>query len=162
MTRIAILTCLVLSLSGCMAVIGYEPTAAELEAIRHGEDPRANEDANKQQGNAGESGERVGNHDTRPGAMNPVAENTEGPSQGTVLRWLDSATVVIEADSHRETVALAGQTVDADPVKERDALDARMERWTYGTAVRLQYPLKDKQGEIIYRDADGRLIATIQ
>jgi hypothetical protein len=161
MIRTLILASLALSLSGCMTVLGYEPTPAELEAIRRGEDPRANENARRQQGNAGESREQSGKGDTQPSAMNPQGDRNEGPAEGTVLRWIDSATVVIEADSHRETVALVGRKALDDLGREQDALDAHMERWTYGTRVQLQYPVKDKQGEVIYRDADGRLLATI-
>ena len=43
MVRLLILACLSFCLSGCIAVLGYEPTPAELEAIKRGEDPRAGE-----------------------------------------------------------------------------------------------------------------------
>lgn len=154
---------LVLLASGCMTVLGYEPTPAELEAIRRGEDPRAGEEERmaerrearerrEKEGSAGESASREPEY--KEGAE-------PGPAEGTVLRWLDSATVVIEANGQRETVALAGETAHADSGDEYIALDDRMNRWTYGTTVRLTYPAEDKQGRPIYRDSRGRLIATI-
>jgi hypothetical protein len=145
-----------------MAVLGYEPTPAELEMIRRGEDPRAGEDERRaeaaerreKEGAAGESREK--------GEPAYVEGAEPGPAEGTILRWLDSATVVIEANERRETVALAGQTTKPDSGDEYAALDERMNRWTFGTPVRLAYPVKDKQGRPIYRDERGNLLATIE
>lgn len=165
MIRALTIVLVAVSLSGCMAVLGYEPTQAELDAIRRGEDPRAGEEERQkereqagldQQGNAGESGE------TRASGANPGGDVYEqGPSEGTVLRWLDSTTLVIEADSRRETVALADQQPIEDSAREHLALEQRMDRWTYGTSVKLHYPIQDQSGEVVYRDREGRLLATI-
>lgn len=159
MLRVLTCLCLLLSTAGCMAVLGYEPTPAELEVIRRGEDPRANEGEQKQ-GNAGESAEL---NRERPVANNwNSAEQAPAPTEGTVLRWVDSATVVIEADARRETVALPGESAAEDFGEEQRRLDKRMNRWTYGTQVRLAYPTKNEKGEVIYRDGQGRLLAHIE
>ena len=168
MVRLLILACLSFCLSGCIAVLGYEPTPAELEAIKRGEDPRAGEAEREaerekartdQNGNAGESGEPTTRTNSTTYGVDP---KEVGPKQGTVLRWLDSATVVIEADSRRETVALPGVKASEDLAAEQNALNDRMDRWTYGTPVTLRYPLQDKRGEVIYRDSEGRLLANIE
>jgi hypothetical protein len=157
MLRALICLSLALATSGCMTVLGYEPTPAELEAIRRGEDPRAGEDERREKrGNAGESGETVDK--TEPESPK---EGAPGPNEGTILRWIDSATVVIEANEQRETVLIAGEAPREDMSDEQAVLDDRMNRWTYGTSVRLSYPVKDKQGQPIYRDSRGNLIANI-
>jgi hypothetical protein len=152
-----------LATSGCMAVLGYEPTPTELAAIRRGEDPRAGEEERTaERREARERREKEGNAGESATSEPRYEEDAEpGPTEGTVLRWLDSATVVIEANAQRETVALAGETAHADSGEEYIALDDRMNRWTYGTPVRLTYPVKDQQGRPIYRDTRGRLVATI-
>jgi hypothetical protein len=144
---------LVLSLGGCMAVLGYEPTPAELEAIKRGEDPRAGEGSRNTAGQAGEPEE--------PGQSDPETTRRPGPSEGTVLRWLDYATLVIEADGNREVVHLADEVPPESVPDENALLDERMNRWTYGSFVRLTYPLSDPEGATIYRDADGRLLARL-
>lgn len=147
--------CLVLLTSGCIAVLGYEPTPAELEMIRRGEDPRANEnDSVDTTGNAGEGG-------TETVEPTNTVEQKPGPEQGTVLRWMDSATVVVEVDNRREVVSLVGEKARESAFDERVALDDRMNKWTYGTWVRLSYPLTDNEGAPIYRDPQGHLLATI-
>ena len=144
-----------------MAVLGYEPTPSELDAIRRGEDPRANESERKQ-GNAGESSESGANAEgpRKPNYAAPVDE--PAPQEGTVLRWMDSATLVIEAGDKRETIVLQGTTVPEDFGEERRLLDERMNEWTYGTPVRLTYPVTDDKGEVVFRDDQGRLLATIR
>lgn len=150
--------CLILLTSGCMAVLGYEPTPAELEMIRRGEDPRANEDeARDTTGNAGEG-------ETRPGEPEQPRiprQQQPGPAGGTVLRWMDSATVVVEVNDEREVVRLAGERPRDSAFDEQVALDDHMNKWTYGAWVRLSYPLRGDDGSPIYRDAEGRLLATI-
>ena len=158
MLRLLTCLCLMLTTAGCMAVLGYEPTPAELEAIRRGEDPRANEGEQKQ-GNAGESAQVERD---RPAGNNwNSAEQAPAPTEGTVLRWVNSVTLVIEAADRRETVALAGESESDDFEFEQRRLDERMNRWTYGTTVRLAYPTKNEKGEPVYRDAQGRLLARI-
>lgn len=168
MVRLLILVSLSFCLSGCIAVLGYEPTPAELEAIKRGEDPRAGEAEREaerekaradQKGNAGESGEPTSRTNSTTYGVDPTEA---GPKQGTVLRWLDSATLVIEADSRRETVALPGVQASEDMAAEQTALNDRMDRWTYGKSVTLRYPLQNKQGDVIYRDSEGRLLANIE
>lgn len=150
---------LIFALTGCMAVLGYEPTPAELEAIRRGEDPRANEgDSRETTGNAGQPANEAG--EPEEPAYSP--EQTPGPEQATILRWLDSATVVVEADGAREVVALFGESVRESAFDEQVALDDRMNKWTYGSYVRLSYPVKNDEGDTIYRDAEGRLLAVIE
>ncbi len=137
----------VFALTGCLAVLGYEPTPDEIEAIKRGEDPRANEDRRT----AGES-------ESEPATEQPVftADQDEpGPAAGTILRWVSAREVIIEADEKRERVARA----DAEP---GDDLDALMNRYTYGTPVRLGYPVTDSEGGTVYRDGQGRLLATIE
>lgn len=143
-----LICCLALLLSGCMAVIGYYPTEEELAALRRGEDPRANEGARR---------ESTGG---QPEAAAPAADEA-APSSGKVLRWIDSATVAIEANSRREVVALAGYSKPADAEEERRAKDRHMDRWTYGKAVTLSYPLRDGQGSTLHRDGEGRLMALL-
>jgi hypothetical protein len=157
MLRVLICLSLALATSGCIAVLGYEPTPAELEMIRRGEDPRAGEEERREKrGNAGESRETTENSEPEYSK-----EDAPGPAEGTILRWIDSATVIIEANGHRETVMIAGETPREDAFDEQAVLDDRMNRWTYGTSVRLTYPVKDKDGQPIYRDSRGNLIATI-
>ena len=167
MLRLLILLGLVAATSGCMAVLGYEPTPAELEMIRRGEDPRAGEEERnaerrearerrEKEGTAGESSEAASREPKYDEGAEP------GPAEGTILRWIDSVTVIVEANAKRETVQLAGETVRENESDEWLALDDRMNRWTYGTQVRLTYPVKDKQGNPIYRDSRGNLIATIE
>jgi hypothetical protein len=153
MMRALILT-LPLALGGCLAVIGYEPTPEEVEALQRGEDPRANEQP--RQASGGEPARSVEN--TRP----EPKEQPTGPADGTVLRWLDSATLVIEANARREVVALVGESVRTDLWDEQQALDERMNRWTYGKSIRLNYPRHTETGTTIYRDGEGRLLATIE
>ena len=152
MIRYLIALPLILVLGGCMAVLGYEPTPAELEAIKRGEDPRANEGEDER--TAGESGVAEDGETGGPREERSVVEPDQdgGPSQGTVLRWMDAETLVIEADSKREVVLVANTSND---------LDALMDKYTYGTTVRLSYPNKDARGEVVYRDAQGRLLANI-
>ena len=141
---------LIIVLSGCMTVLGYEPTPAELEMIKRGEDPRANE---------GETDERTGGEsavaETKAEEERPIfeADQSEGPRTGTVLRWLNSDTLIVEADSKREVVVVANMTSD---------LDALMDTYTYGTQVSLTYPRRNARGEVIYRDDQGRLLANIR
>jgi len=142
-----------------MAVLGYEPTPAELAAIQRGEDPRAGEDERREtRGNAGESETRDPPKPKEPGFSD---DRTPGPSEGTVMRWLDSATLIVEVGLDRETVTLFGEKPLENTFHEQDALDARMSRWTFGTYVRLSYPARDQQGKPVYRDDRGRLIARI-
>lgn len=146
---------LIFVLSGCMAVLGYEPTPAELEAIKRGEDPRANEGENRETtGNAGQPGEE-------PEEPRYAREQEPGPADGTVLRWMDSATVVVEAGGAREVVAIVGESKRDSAFDEQVALDDRMNKWTYGSYVKLSYPVKNDEGGTIYRDAEGRLLALI-
>ena len=150
---------LIFVLSGCMTVLGYEPTPAELEAIKRGEDPRANEsEARETEGNAGQPGEEP----TEPEEPRYAGEQEPGPEQGTVLRWMDSVTVVVEADSVREVVTLVGESPRESAFDEQVALDERMNKWTYGAFVKLSYPVKNDEGATIYRDAEGRLMAIIE
>lgn len=158
MLRLLTCLCLMFAATGCVAVLGYEPTPAELDAIMRGEDPRANESERKQ-GNAGESAQIDRD---RPAANNwNGAGQAPAPTEGTVLRWVNSVTLVIEAAERRETVALAGESALDDYQEEQRRLDERMNRWTYGSQVRLAYPTKDEKGEVIYRDQQGRLLARI-
>lgn len=153
-----ILACvpLIMVLSGCLAVLGYEPTPAELEAIKRGEDPRANESRSSETGASQPQ-------DPADAVEQPAsAEQSPGPLRGTVLRWIDSATVVVEAEGAREVVALAGEATRESAFEEQTALDDRMNRWTYGSAVTLTYPVKDARGETVYRDSEGRLLAHIE
>lgn len=147
---------LILPLLAACTVLGYEPTEAELEAIRRGEDPRANE--KPREGNAGETpaGEK-----SSPNRETP-REQPPGPEKGTVLRWVNSATLVIEAGGKRETVALPGEAPLPDGWDEERRLDERMNKWTYGTQVKLTYPTRDDKGGVIYRDGNGRLVASIE
>lgn len=143
-----LICCLALLLSGCMAVIGYYPTEEELAALRRGEDPRANEGA-RREGAAGQPAE-------------PIAVSIDGaPRTGKVLRWIDSATVAIEAGGRREIVALAGRSRLADLNEEREAVSRQMDRFTFGMPVALTYPLTNAEGQAVHRDAEGRLIAAI-
>ncbi len=156
--RYALLLVMSLSLTGCLAVIGYEPTPEELEALRRGEDPRAHENEQAQV-NEPEHPART----TREGGQPAVATDQQpGPSQGIVLRWKDSATLVIEAAGAAEVVALAGEKASTDHDAEQRALNRRMNEWTYGMTVNLRYPTRDASGAVIYRDADGRLVAAIE
>ena len=157
MIRTIICVCLIMLTSGCMAVLGYEPTPSELEAIRRGEDPRATE-AEIRERNAGESSESTS---TERDPVFAARSDDPAPLEGTVLRWMDSATVVIESGDRRETVALPGIEPSEDFGEEQRLLDDRMNRWTYGSNVRLSYPVKDDKGEVVYRDSQGRLLATI-
>jgi hypothetical protein len=139
-------------------VIGYEPTPEELEALRRGEDPRAHE-SELAQVNEPEQPART----TREGGQPPASMSQQpGPSQGIVLRWKDSATLVIEAAGAAEVVALAGEKPSADHDAEQRALNRRMNEWTYGMTVTLRYPTRDASGAVIYRDAQGQLVATIE
>lgn len=159
MTRLWLVLLLVLPLlGGCMAVIGYDPTDEELEAIRRGEDPRANEGkqpaANAVEGNR----QGQGGQPERPKAE---AEQPPGPSQGTVLRWMDASTVVIEAENRREVVKIQGDNF-ASYADESRALDERMNTFTYGSLIRLTYPQTGSEGKPVYRDAEGNLLARIR
>lgn len=148
---IALPLLLVLSvLGGCMAVLGYEPTPSELEAIKRGEDPRANEG----HGDERTAGESVGN-DSQPREDKAIFEpdHSDGPGRGTVLRWIDAETLVIEAGGRRETVNVLNRGND---------LEALMDAYTYGRDVELTYTTKDARGEVIYRDEQGRLLANIR
>ncbi|MCB9895479.1 MAG: hypothetical protein H6839_13610 [Planctomycetes bacterium] len=161
MVRSLICLCLILLTSGCMAVLGYEPTPAELDAIRRGEDPRANESERKQ-GSAGESTDTGQTTESPRKSTYTTPTDEPAPQEGTVLRWMDSATLVIEAGDRRETVLIQGASVSEDFGEEQRQLDERMNEWTYGTPVRLTYPVKDDKGEVIFRDEQGRLLATIR
>jgi hypothetical protein len=149
---------LVLLLAGCAGIIGYEPTEAEAEAIARGEDPRADEDAKREAREAanpgGGAGEARQPRDPSESGVGAAAEQKAGPERGTVLRWMDVRRVVIEADGNREVVVLPEDAPGG-------SLDERMNKWTYGTEVRLRYG-KDAQGKAIYRDELGRLLATIE
>lgn len=148
MKRLLIALPLALMLSACMTVLGYEPTPAELEAIKRGEAPRADK---------GEQAEvnKPGDESRKPAKDKPIFEpdQSAGPSEGIVLRWIDSSRVVIEADSKSETVILASGRGD---------LDTLMDTYTYGTAITLTYSQKDAQGQTIYRDENGNLLADIR
>ncbi|MBX3460796.1 MAG: hypothetical protein KF696_12685 [Planctomycetes bacterium] len=151
------LCCLImLPLLASCTVLGYEPTPEELEAIRRGEDPRANEQP--RQGNGGEQPE---GRDPQKPREAPV-DQPPGPLSGIVLRWVNSAVLVIEAEGKRETVALAGEAPLEDGWDEERRLDERMNKWTYGTQVTLEYPTRNGKGETIYRDGHGRLVAIIR
>lgn len=140
-------------IGGCMAVIGYEPTEAELEAIRRGEDPRANE------------GKEPKPADNQPAPNQPrqpdAVEQTEGPAEGIVLRWVDASTLVIEAEARSQVVRIPNERFETREAESR-ALNDRMNQWTYGTSVRLTYPVKDKEGKPVYRDGEGNLLAEIR
>lgn len=140
-------------LGGCMAVIGYEPTDDELEAIRRGEDPRANEGSNPPANNAPAN--------NQPRQPEPEVEQTQGPAEGTVLRWVDASTVIIEAENRSHVVRIAGDKFETTEAESR-AFNDRMNKWTYGTVVQLSYPLKDKQGNQLFRDSEGNLLAQIR
>lgn len=146
-----------LALSGCMAVLGYMPTDAELEAIRRGEDPRANED--KPADTQAPTHKPMPTH--KPDTIEIPVDQAPGPVEGTVLRWIDCYTLVIEAEGRRQTVLLQGPKL-ATHEAEAHALDGRMNDHTFGTIVRLGYPLRDKQDKPIYRDARGNLLAKIR
>jgi hypothetical protein len=155
--RVVALLLICLSLSGCLAVIGYEPTPEELEALRRGEDPRAHETEDAQV-SVPEHRHRT----TREGGQPPASTNPEpAPHTGIVLRWKDSATLVIEAAGAAEVVALAGEQPSRDRDTEQRALNRRMNEWTYGMTVNLRYPTRDASGAVIYRDAQGQLVAAI-
>lgn len=140
-------------LGGCMAVIGYEPTEAELEAIRRGEDPRANEGKEPKPEN-----NQPANNSRQPEVPQ---DQKQGPDQGTVLRWVDARTVVIEAEERSQVVLIQGDKFETVEAESR-AFNDRMNQWTYGTAIRLTYPVKDKAGKPVYRDAEGNLLAEIR
>ncbi|MCL4729267.1 MAG: hypothetical protein KJ044_02365 [Planctomycetes bacterium] len=147
---LAMLALLLPLAGGCMAVLGYEPTPEELEAIRRGEDPRANESrAPKPANNApANSPEQQTPQDT-------------APSEGIILRWIDAVTVVIEAENLSHVVRIPNQrfaTLEAEAAAFRE----RMDRYTYGTAVRLVYPVKDKLGRPVWRDEEGNLLAEVR
>ncbi len=148
--RAAVLLMLVVSLSGCIAVLGYEPTPEELAAILRGEDPRADEF------------QPAARATTAPEPAPAATAQLDAPERGTVLRWRDSSTLVIEADGRAEVVALVGERALADHEAEQRALSSRMNLWTYGKAVRLTYPKRDASGGVIYRDGEGRLLARIE
>lgn len=155
--RVALLLLLPL-LAGCAGIIGYEPTEAEAEAIARGEDPRANESTERRareaanpRGGAGESRQPRDPSETGVGV---AAEQKPGPDRGMVLRWMDERRVVIEADGNREVVVLPENAGGGN-------LNERMNKWTYGTEVRLRYS-KNAQGQPVYRDELGRLLATIE
>jgi hypothetical protein len=133
-------------LSGCMTVIGYYPTDAELAALRRGEDPRSKEYQQRQ--SAG-------------GEAEPNVSDTGAPVEGVILRWVDSATVTIEAKGRREIVAIPSRSRLTDPQDEQNALDRNMDHWTFGKRVYLSYPLRDARGQVVHRDAQGRLLAEI-
>ena len=149
---------LLLTLPGCMAVIGYNPTPEDVAAIQRGENPR-DSDGQAQPKDQPQAPQRQGQAGQDPAP--PVAQ-TPAPSQGVVLRWKDSATLVIEADGKAEVVALAGQAALTDHVAEQRALSDRMNRWTYGMGITLRYPKRDEAGNTIYRDTQGQLVATIE
>ncbi|MBK8206904.1 MAG: hypothetical protein IPK87_08970 [Planctomycetes bacterium] len=158
MGRLAIFLIFSCMLAGCAGVIGYEPTEAEAAAIARGEDPRANEQP--RESNGGEATDPETGRVVKP--KEPPKEQPAGPGEGTVLRWVDSATLVIEAGAKRETVALVGEAPREDGWEEQRLLDERMNKWTYGTAVKLKYPTRNEEGKPIYRDGQGRLLAVIE
>jgi hypothetical protein len=134
-------------------VLGYNPTEAELEAIRRGEDPRADEGKPAPEGRPAKK--RAAEAPALP------AEQSVGPATAMVLRWLDVSTLSIEADGKRQTVLIQGVNFATAEAATR-ALDARMNAHTYGSSVRLIYPLKDAAGNAIYRDAQGNLLARVE
>lgn len=144
-----------------MAVLGYEPTPEELEAIRRGEDPRANEGKEPPPSNAPAANGRPRRPPDNRAVPDDATPAETGPASCVILRWLDSATVSVEAEGRREVVALAGLSAQEDAASEERALSDRMNRWTYGTAARLRYPLKDAKGQVVYRDTEGRLLAAL-
>lgn len=158
MGRLAVLLICPLLLAGCAGVIGYEPTEAEAAAIARCEDPRANEQP--REANGGEATDPETGRVVRP--KEPPIDQPAGPSEGTVLRWVDSATLVIEAGAKRETVVLVGEVTLQDGWEEQRLLDERMNKWTYGTAVKLKYPTRNEEGKPIFRDGQGRLLAVIE
>jgi hypothetical protein len=151
---------LLLLLPCACTVIGYEPTPEELEALRRGENPRAGERERRAAEREAQQNSEAHPHTPTEPEPTPM-QGPPGPDEGVVLRWVDSATVVIEADNRRETVALPGERRRADTSEERRILDRRMEQFTYGTHVRLEYTQFDDDGEIVYRDTEGRLVAAI-
>ncbi len=159
MARLWLILLLVLPLlGGCMAIIGYDPTDEELDAIRRGEDPRAHE--NNQPADNSVQGNRQG-QGGQPDRPKAEAEQLPGPGEGTVLRWMDASTLVIEAESRREVVKIQGDEF-ATTSEESRALNDRMNTYTYGTLVRLTYPQTGSEGKPVYRDAEGNLLARIR
>ncbi len=149
------LLCLPL-LAGCMAVLGYNPTPEELEAIKRGEDPRARERQPVKDGARADGGKGVEKPPEAPRDQQP------GPATATVLRWTSSATLTVEAEGRLMVVALPGVETPADfAAAERARMNAE-DAFPYGTAIRLSYPVKDRAGKTIYRDADDRLLAEIR
>lgn len=149
------LLCLPL-LAGCMAVLGYNPTPEELEAIKRGEDPRARERHPAKDGTRADGGKGVEKPPEVPKDQQP------GPATATILRWTSSATLTVEAEGRLMVVALPGVDTPADfAAAERARMNAE-DAFPYGTAIRLSYPVKDKAGKTIYRDADDRLLAEIK
>lgn len=143
-------------IGGCMAVIGYEPTEEELEAIRRGEDPRANEGKEPKPA----SNQPAPNQPRQPDSPD-AADQTEGPAEGVVLRWVDASTVVIEAEARSQVVRIPNERFETREAEAR-VFNDRMNQWTYGTSVRLTYPVKGKDGKPVYRDAEGNLLAEIR
>lgn len=151
------LVCL-LGLPGCAAVLGYEPTPQELDAIMRGEDPRA-DDAPTEQPASVESSNEPRMTAGAPNTPEPVQPET-APATATVLRWRKWNVVIVETDGAREEVVVLGQKKPANAFAEQSALDRNMNDYTFGATLTLEYE-SDADGKPIYRDAQGRLIAKI-
>ncbi|MCC6574260.1 MAG: hypothetical protein IT462_10760 [Planctomycetes bacterium] len=151
-------TLLVLALTGAMLsgcrVIGYQPTDEEAEALARGEDPRANEKKPKEPSKTPAK--------TPEKQPETPREQVAGPARATVLRWTTNASLTVEAEGKLQVVVLPGVAVPGEyGSAERARMNAE-ESFPYGTPIKLSYPTKDKDGKTIYRDADDRLLATIE
>ena len=135
-----------------MAVLGYNPTEEELAAIRRGEDPRAGEASRK----AGARPEKA------PAEAETAPEKqAAGPAHALVLRWFEAGRVSVEVEGRRLTVLIQKDEFASEAEAAR-ALDLRMTTYTYGTRVKLTYPVRDAQGNTVFRDAQGNLLAIIE
>jgi hypothetical protein len=144
------------------------PTDAEVDAIMRGEDPRADEDnpapQPKPRAGTGRQPRETTGRPTRNPQPRPevVPESDEpAPSQGVVLRWMDAATVVLEAGGKREIARVAGASVPKGFSEAADAKREAEERMPYGTRVSLEYPNLGTDGKPKYRDPEGRLLARV-
>lgn len=88
------------------------------------------------------------------------------PETGTITRWIDGDTCIVSVDSGdgltwEERVRL--YNVWAPELKDEGGEEARsemIEAWPLGASIQLEYPERSR-GRVVYRDAFGRLLATI-
>lgn len=89
------------------------------------------------------------------------------PEHGVITRWVDGDTCEIQCSSGdgltwHEKVRLYG--VYAPEIGESGADDATKDMtnsFPPGSEVHLEYPERKRDGSIVWRDAFGRLLATI-